>query len=233
MRIEGVILDLDDTLYPELSYVDSGFQAVDRFLSDAGAIEPGRFHAAAKSCFEGGQRSRVFDTAMQEMGISPDRFPISELVRAYREHIPDIHLFPDAEDWLARNHGRYLTGIITDGFALAQRRKVEALRLESRIQNIIYSDDHGPEFWKPHVRPYSEMQTRLGLSPEALVYVGDNPTKDFKGARDAGWSSIRIRRPGTLHQLVEPAPGFQPDLKVGCFDHLDAALSAMSASPAR
>ena len=70
MRIEGVILDLDDTLYPELSYVDSGFRAVDRFLSDAGAIEPGRFHAAAKSCFEGGQRSRVFDATLKAMGYT-------------------------------------------------------------------------------------------------------------------------------------------------------------------
>ncbi len=116
MPIQGVIFDLDDTLYPELSYVDSGFQAVDRFLSEAGACQCGKFYCAAKSSFETGQRSRVFDNTIEAMGISRDRFPISELVRVYREHLPSIRLFPDAASWLTGNQGRYLTGIITDGF---------------------------------------------------------------------------------------------------------------------
>jgi putative hydrolase of the HAD superfamily len=228
MSTQGVILDLDDTLYPELSYADSGFRAVDRFLAAAGACDPGRFHSAAQACFETDHRSRVFDGVMQAMGISLDRFSITELVRVYREHLPTIHLFPDAEAWLAGNRGRYLMGIITDGFALAQRRKVGALKLEARVSCIIYSDDHGREFWKPHVRPYHDIQRRLSLGSEGLVYVGDNPAKDFKGARDAGWRSIRIRRPGTLHQLLEPLPGFEPDLEICSFDHLDAALSRIA-----
>ena len=224
MPIQGVILDLDDTLYPELSYVNSGFRAVDRFLSEAGVCKLGEFYCAAKSCFEAGQRSRVFDNTIQAMGISLNRFPISELVRVYREHIPTIRLFPDVEAWLTVNQGRYRVGIITDGFALAQRRKVIALELEARISTIVYSDDFGPMFWKPHARPYLEIQSRLGLRPEALVYVGDNPTKDFKGTRDAGWRSIRIRRHGTLHHLLEPAPGFGPDTEIFSFEELNAAL---------
>ena len=226
MPIRGVILDLDDTLYPELSYVDSGFRAVDRFLSEAGACKFGEFYGAAKSCFEAGQRSRVFDNTIETMGISLDRFPISELVHAYREHLPTIRLFPDAEAWLTENQERYLIGIITDGFALTQRRKISALELEERILSIVYSDDFGPTFWKPHVRPYHEIQSRLGLAPEFLTYVGDNPTKDFKGARDAGWRSIRVRRHGTLHHFDEPAPGFEPDREVCNFGELSAALSA-------
>jgi putative hydrolase of the HAD superfamily len=224
MPIQGVIFDLDDTLYPELSYVASGFRAVDRYLSGAGACEFGEFFCAAKSWFEAGPRSRVFDNTVEAMGISLDRFPISELVRVYREHSPAIRLFPDAEDWLIGNQGNYLLGIITDGFAISQRRKVIALEIENRISSIVYSDDFGRTFWKPHSRPYLEIQSRLGLRPEALVYVGDNPTKDFKGAREAGWHSIRIRRHGTLHQLVEPMPGFEPDLEISIFDELNAAL---------
>ena len=224
MRIQGVIFDLDDTLYPELSYVDSGFRAVDRFLWEAGACDFGEFYRAAKSCSQAGQRSRVFDSTIQAMGISLNRFPISELVRVYREHIPTIRLFPDVGAWLTVNQGRYRIGLITDGFALAQRNKVIALELGARISTIVYSDDFGPTFWKPHARPYLEIQSRLGLAPESLTYVGDNPTKDFKGARASGWRSIRIRRHGTLHQFLEPAPGFEPDREVCNFDELNAAL---------
>jgi putative hydrolase of the HAD superfamily len=224
MPIQGVVLDLDDTLYPELAYVDSGFRMVDKFLSDVGACEFGKFYSAAKFCFESGQRSRVFDDAIAVLGITDDRFPISELVRIYREHLPTIDLFPDAETWLNRNQGHYSVGIITDGFSLSQRRKVTALKLDSRIPSIVYSDDFGPAFWKPHVRPFREIQSLLGLGPEAMVYVGDNPNKDFKGARDAGWRSIRIRRQGTLHQLLEPLPGFEPDNEIASFSDLNGGL---------
>jgi len=228
MHIQGVVLDLDDTLYPEISYVDSGFRAVDKFLSEAGACQYGEFFCAAKSWFEAGPSSRVFDNAIETMGISLDRFPISELVRVYREHSPTIRLFPDAEAWLIRNQGQYLLGIITDGFAISQRRKVIALEIENRVSSIVYSDDFGRTFWKPHSRPYREIQSRLGLRPEALVYVGDNPTKDFKGAREVGWHSIRIRRNGTLHQFLEPLPGFEPDIEISRFDELNAALINIS-----
>ncbi len=68
------------------------------------------------------------------------------------------------------------------------------------------------------------MQSRLGLRPEDLVYVGDNPTKDFKGARDAGWYSVRIRRHGTLQQFLEPLSGFEPDIEISSFDEMDSAL---------
>ena len=224
MPIQGVILDLDDTLYPELSYVDSGFRSVDKFLSDVGACEFGKFYSAAKFCFESGKRSRVFDDAIAVLGITFDRFEISELVRIYREHLPTIELFPDAETWLKRNQGRYSVGIITDGISLSQRRKVNALKLDSRISSIVYSDDFGPAFWKPNVRPFREIQSFLGLGPEAMVYVGDNPKKDFKGARDAGWSSIRIRRQGTLHQFLEPSPGFEPDREIVSFEELNDSL---------
>jgi putative hydrolase of the HAD superfamily len=166
----------------------------------------------------------VFDNTIEAMGISLDRFPILELVRVYREHLPSIRLFPDAKSWLTGNQGRYLTGIITDGFSLSQRRKVIALEIETRISAVVYSDDFGSAFWKPHSRPYLEIQSRLGLRPEDLVYVGDNPTKDFKGARDAGWHSVRIRRPGTLHQFLEPLSGFEPDIEISSFDELDSAL---------
>lgn len=224
MLISGIILDLDDTLYPELSYVDSGFRAVDRFLSEAGACEFGKFYWTAKCSFEFGQRSRVFDNAVAALGGGVNCFPISELVRVYREHLPTIHLFPDAEVWLTKNQEKYLVGIITDGFALSQRRKVTALKLEDRIPSIVYSDDFGPAFWKPHVRPYREIERLLGLVSDAMVYVGDNPNKDFKGARDAGWRSIRIRRQGTLHHLLEPYPGFEPDKEIVSFEDLNQNL---------
>jgi putative hydrolase of the HAD superfamily len=228
MRIRGVILDLDDTLYSELSYVHSGFRAVDEFLAESQCCQPEEFYASACLALKDGYRKNIFDRTMLTLGVSSDRFLIADLVRIYRDHFPTIDLFEDAKGWLERNTGHYLTGIITDGFARAQRRKISALGLSERISCIVYSDDYGPAFWKPHVKPYREIELRLNLSPNSLVYVGDNPRKDFKGARDAGWRSVRIRRSGTLYHLQEPQSGFEPDAEVGSFDDLEKVLATFS-----
>ena len=37
------------------------------------------------------------------------------------------------------------------------------------------------------------------MDPSEAVYIGDNPLKDFIGARQVGLSTLRIRRKGTLH----------------------------------
>ena len=66
------------------------------------------------------------------------------------------------------------------------------------------SDELGTEFWKPSVEPYLRVLELLGVAPARAVYVGDNPAKDFLGARRAGMRSIRWRRRGGLHARAEP-----------------------------
>jgi putative hydrolase of the HAD superfamily len=46
------------------------------------------------------------------------------------------------------------------------------------------------------------------------VYVGDNPAKDFVGARALGWRTIRIRRAAGEHSLVEAQPGYEADQEI-------------------
>ena len=40
------------------------------------------------------------------------------------------------------------------------------------------------------------MREKLGFSADEIVYVGDNPVNDIKGARSAGWHTIWMNSTG-------------------------------------
>ena len=223
--ILGIVLDLDDTLYPEREYVRSGFAEIDRRLCGRGDCRPGEFERTSWALFEEGCRGRIIDESLALLGIAATQGLVDDLVAAYRAHEPCIHLFADADRFLSRVAGRARLGLLTDGFGSSQRRKVAALGLESRVPAIVYSDDLGRAHWKPDPLPFRTMEVTLGMQASELVYVGDNPAKDFVGARACGWRTVRVRRPGTLHFDVNPGPGCEPEAEVPSLDMLPGDLS--------
>lgn len=86
-------------------------------------------------------------------------------------------------------------GIITDGRPDGQRNKIKALGLESLVDDIIITDElGGPQFRKkPCDIAFRIMQNRWRLPYEQIIYVGDNPNKDFQACRQLGmrWKYFR------------------------------------------
>jgi putative hydrolase of the HAD superfamily len=187
-----VVFDLDDTLFPECAYVRSGFAAVDGYVR-ARWRRTG-FFEVAWGIYAAGGRGLVFDEALAQLGIAPGGDDIGELVRAYRDHHPDITLFPDVEDAIA---------IVSDGPLASQKRKIEALRLDRFFSPIILTDQWGPTFWKPHPRAFRELEAATGCTRNECAYVGDNPRKDFAAPHGLGWRTVRVRRQHGEHSAVD------------------------------
>ncbi len=228
--LSAVLLDLDDTLYPESDFVRGGFHASAELLAKRLSRDADELFGLLMDKFQRGIRGSVFNAVLFEMQVPRDPELIEELVRAYRSHEPQLKLFPDAE-WLLPILGpRYGLGILTDGPAEVQRRKVKALGLQHRVEAIVYSDDFGREQWKPSPIPYLELLRRLHIEPSHAVYVGDNPKKDFVGARRLGLQTVRVRRPNTEHTHAEPQPGFEADHEITSLKDLPIWLSANTRS---
>jgi len=139
---------------------------------------------------------------------------------------------PGAADVLASLSSRFRLGLVTDGRSVTQRAKIEALKLTSLIPTIVVSDEiGGRSTWKPSPAPFLEACARLGTTPERAVYVGDNPHKDFLGARAAGLSSVRLRLSAGLHfdcsaQNVQD----QPDRTVLALPEVPRAIHSLAAA---
>jgi putative hydrolase of the HAD superfamily len=223
----AVVLDLDDTLYLERDYVCSGLRAAGDWLRLRRGISG--LERISVSLFEEGVRGRLFDTALQYLDIDASPSLIARLVFEYRRHLPAIGLAPDAARYLNRTANQL--AIVTDGSALAQRMKVSALGLRDlSIKPIIYTDDLGQRFRKPHVRAFELV--RATLAANAFVYVADNLAKDFLGPRAIGWRTIQIERPERIHRGPAPSPMHRADLCISSFDDLAAALQRLAIAPA-
>lgn len=226
MSRTAVLLDLDDTLYPEREFARGGFRAAAESLAAAVHRPADELFAICWQRFETGVRGSIFDSVLTELNVAHDATRIDELVRAYRLHEPNLVLFDDADRLLTSMASQYGLGLLTDGPADVQRRKVKALGLQRRIEAIVYSDDFGREHWKPSPIPYLELLRKLHVDPSHAVYVADNPKKDFIGARRLGLQTVRIRRPQTEHGHLEAQPGFEADHEMATLDLLPEWLAA-------
>lgn len=201
--IRGVVFDLDDTLYPERDFVRSGLAAsaawLEREHGVAGLLE------RAWPLFEAGARGRLFDQALGQLGLAPRPELIAQLVAVYRAHAPAIALTPDVALLLERLHARGPLALLTDGYHATQQQKVKALGLERWCRPIVYTDALGREHWKPSPKGFLKIQGELGVAPHELVYIADNPAKDFRAPRALGWRTIRLQRPGGEHAAAAPA----------------------------
>jgi len=188
-EIKGVIFDLDDTLYSEKEYVRSGFRAVSDYLG-------GGYEDKLWGFFEEGKPA--IDELLKELGRDKEKAKVLEV---YRSHKPNIHLYPGVAEMITELKEKGIkVGIITDGRPEGQRNKIDALELGHLVEDIIITDElGGTQFRKPCDIAFRIMQTRWRLNPANIVYVGDNPAKDFKTPQQLGMQSLWVKNDDGLY----------------------------------
>lgn len=222
--IRAVVFDLDDTLYPERSFAFSGFEAVADWLQ--GRVDC-PFDAAARmrELFETGDRRRVFDQLLAELGCDQAETLVPAMVDCYRSHPPAIRLYEDAEGILADWRGRFRLGLISDGPQEMQQRKVGALGLAGVLGHIVLTDQWGREFWKPHHRAYRELEAAFDVNGADCVYIADNPEKDFVAPRQLDWRTVRIIRSDGVYRDAIPPVGGEAEFQVTSLARIDITAS--------
>jgi len=203
--IQAVLFDLDDTLYPQASFLDAAWTTVANAAAPYG-IAPAVLHTALTAvASEGSDRGRIIDRALSR--VDADAVPVGPLLAAFRGCSPArLPLFPGAREALARLRSQVLVGLVTDGEVRGQRAKVRALGLEDAFDAIVYSDDLGRALRKPHPAPFQRMLSLLGVPSGAAVMIGDRPDKDVAGAAAAGLRAIRVRTGEYAERPDAPVP---------------------------
>jgi len=249
-RIQAVVFDLDDTLYPERAYAFSGFDAV------AGAFEnvlgdPQVSARRMKALFDTSHRRRVFDQLLEESNPAcADTALVEKMVDTFRDHAPDITLPSESVRVLAELSASFRLGLITDGPAATQRAKIKVLGLVERstvsdssspcrcsdppgqskekagvvFDAMIVTDELGPGFGKPNPRAFELIAAKLAVTPDACVYVADNPEKDFVAPNRLGWLTVRVVRPDGVYANARSAKDGDPHETINGLDALPALL---------
>jgi putative hydrolase of the HAD superfamily len=217
--IKAWIFDLDDTLYPEREYVRSGFRAVGQWAEAELKRSEAIVRAQLQALFDAGFRGDAFQWWLTEQGLPETLLP--DMVRVYREHVPQIAFYQDTQPVLDALKPQHRMGLVTEGRRAAQEAKIQALGLNRWIEAVVILGEENRAEWKPSRKPFDRILGMLSVTGAEAAYVGDNPKKDFRGAREAGLRTVRIRRPDGLHADEEPA-GAQdaPDVEIQSLDEL-------------
>lgn len=102
--------------------------------------------------------------------------------------MPEIELYDGVRNLiLSLKKTGIKVGIITDGSPEGQLNKIIALGLDDLVDDIIITDElGGTQFRKSNDIAFRIMQNRWRTPFEQLVYVGENPNKDFLAPRQLG-----------------------------------------------
>ena len=80
------------------------------------------------------------------------------------------------------------TGIITNGFAFLQKRKVKAHDFVERVKFVMTSEDAGAH--KPDARIFQMAMAKVGVDAANCWHVGDHRDNDVAGAIGVGISAV-------------------------------------------
>ena len=185
-----IIFDLDDTLYKEVDYVKSGFNAVSEYISRKIGYSKTDIYGSLFKYFKAG--NNAFDKLIDGYNLNID---LKDILELYRSHKPEITLDKKTKCVLDElNESSLYMGLLSDGRPIQQRNKIESLGINNYFKDIIISEEIRSE--KPAEKNYSIFMNSSSHKDTKYFYIGDNTSKDFISPNQLGWKTICLKDNG-------------------------------------
>ena len=197
-----LLFDLDDTLYPEKTYIYQGFFAVAKFLSMKTKSDTIKTYLDLIKIFRMGSK-KVFDDLLNEYRLDIEPF---SLINVYREAERKLYYYPEVPS--ALNYIRSLQIkliLLTNGDSETQRKKIKILGIEKYFDDIFVLDDFGKEYWKPSILILDNIYNRYGKH-DKYVMIG-NANEDLEFAMQAKIDFVFIDRKNSVRKIEDTYTG--------------------------
>lgn len=183
------IFDLDDTIFKEFDYVKSGFKFCAKFLSK-NKISTKKIYNNFIRLFRKNGRGKVFD-----LYFKGNKSKSKKLISLYRKHYPDIKAYKDALNLIRTLKKKKIRMyIVTDGIKDSQYQKIKKLNIKKYFKKIFITPVYGKTYMKPSIKCFEIIKKIEKCNWHEMVYIGDNPKKDFVNLNKKKVTTIRILR---------------------------------------
>ena len=192
MKIKVIVFDLDDTLYDEIEYVKSCFKEVSNYFSYKFKIDKNLIYNYMIQDLETNGRGKIFDNMLENFKIY-SKENIKKAILVYRTHKPNIVLPQESIEVLSYyNSLKIPIYIVTDGNKIVQNRKIEALGVRKYIKKDFITHRYVLKHSKPSTYCFEKIAKLEKVEYKDIVYIGDNPNKDFVNIKKLGFRTIRV-----------------------------------------
>lgn len=219
--IKSIVFDLDDTLYPEKDFQRSGFEAVARFINKKGTfkVTVNKILALNKK-----YPGKCFDVLIKEkqLPITPD-----SLIKIYRTHQPSISAFPHLKNVLEKlkTEHKLKLGLLTDTPSESQKNKIRALKIGKFFDVLISTDQINAP--KPNSLGYKMLKDKFQCEDSTIIYVGDNEQKDFIGARENGFITVKFKNNNGLYAKTLLDTSHKADYEISNYKELLSIINKL------
>jgi len=198
-QIQGISLDLDDTLWPIMPVLHKAERVLQawfeaNFPAVALAYPAEKMRELRATVWQQNPdlahdftelRRMALEHAMRPFGCSArDVAAAIEIVHAARNQVT---LFDDALIALPRLSASFPIVALTNGNADLTR-----IGLERHFKANINAREFGKA--KPDIGIFHAACNALGMAPEHVLHIGDHPEQDVLGAQNAGMSAVWVNR---------------------------------------
>jgi putative hydrolase of the HAD superfamily len=184
--LQGILLDLDETLY---SREEAFWGWLD--VEARTAANPGRLDLRKVADLD--QHGRGDKRALLEYLDSSLEWRQAHEARLerFRSGISAmVQLAPGVRESLTRIAGQWKLGLVSNGTSATQRAKLRALALDTLFDPVVISEEVG--FRKPEVRIFELAIANWRVPASSVLFVGDDPISDIAGARSAGMRALQV-----------------------------------------
>lgn len=237
MDIQFVYFDLDDTLLDHRHAERAALSDVRQAFDDAFAgWDDEAIHRAYRACsgplwrqYAAGRIAKRdlklgrFEQLLAELGIDALAAPTvsAHYLRRYAAH---WRFVPGAREAFLRVADRFPVGVLTNGFAEIQAKKLDRFPvLRERAETVIISEETG--YMKPHEQVFAHAARKARTAPARILYVGDSHHADVQGGRAAGWQVAWFTRNGAS---ADAAPALTFDAWDALLDHLQIKSAGLT-----
>jgi putative hydrolase of the HAD superfamily len=184
--LRGVLVDLEDTLYPRAEFVDTACRAVAAHGATRGLDPDALLGALREETARGRAGDELIACAVRRAGASPRHG--RALLAAFRAADPiGIAPYPGVPRALALLRERVPVGLVADDRPGDRRRELAALGLADAFDVVVLR--HPDE---PRPAPLRRALAVLGVPAVGAVLIGDDPDGDLAGAVATGVRAVRV-----------------------------------------
>ena len=214
MNVKAILFDLDNTLIDFLTFKKETAKAAASVMVKQGLpITEIQAYGKIFSVYDekGIEYQKTFYDVIRPFNLEinrAERIQQAAILAYLKKKFEVLRPYPLVKPTLANLRKRYELGIVTDAPRNKTWQRLVLTGLEDEFDFVITHDDTLEK--KPHSSPFYLALQKLNLLAPACLFVGDNPERDIKGAKELGMRTCWARY-GSMRKSTEAESDFVID----------------------
>jgi len=203
-----------------MDFVLGGLRAVASHLEEILHTEQIKIYHELLEILQEFGRGEIFDLFLKRKNFYSKR-RVRECISIYRYHKPIIKIYKESKIFLDR-YKNYPLYIVTDGNKKVQAHKIKNLNLDPYFKKILITHRYGIKKSKPSLYCFNLIKKIENCNWEKIVYIGDNPAKDFVSLKRVNAKTVRLLKGNYAKDYVKDE--FEADERINSLNELPKIL---------